>query len=653
MTNPLPDTTKLTYWLLLSALLLFASAAEGQDTIRVPFDQILVLPDTTYFGVNDSVVITDEAVDYELLKNFLIRKPAYYERKPHKIESAKRLNQRYGAILMGQIYDKQQELPEDFNPADNYYSIYNGRVVKEIRVERVPVLDGNVFDTTNVELSTVGRFLNSTYSPTQEFVIRNNLKFKENDRLKPRIFSDNERLLRRLDYIEDAKIQVVPVENSMDSVVVLVVVKDRYPIGVRGRINDVNAFQLEPYSRNFLGRGHYLGAILEYDGNTDDKFGYGAYYGIDNIGGSFVNGELQFNRGLDKRQFRIDLKKPFATTYTRVGGEVIYERLREKVVDRKFVIDSLYAPDQKYSRNLLDVWAGYSHLFPTGYEHPFLNIAGRMYSEHFTDRPREQNQYNFLFYNTVLTLASISYQQVSYIKTSKLVQYGTIEDVPTGVHASLTGGWQHTADVNRPYLGTRINYAVYFQNAGIFMSSIDMGAFRYRSALEDAVTVLRLAYASPLGELGSFELRNLLQVNYNAVHKPRYLIPVLYADYLMADKGLDGFNGNQNFVLNYRPVFYLKYTLAGFRFSVDPFVDQGWVKRAVYESNRWDSYTILGINFSTKNESLIFSTLHVQFAYYLNDLPDQSRFRFKLVFKDLKLFRNFTELKPRIAEVAQ
>ena len=639
------------YFLYLIFFLLSLSM-EGQekDTIRIEFDQILVLSDTTYFGVNDSVILIDTAEEHEIIKNFLVRKPSYYKRKPHKIESAKRLNNKYGRILIGEIYDKKDDLPEEFNPADNYYNIYKNRVIKSIQIERVSVLDGNVFDTASVSTTAAGHFLNSTYNPTREWVVRDNLKFRENDILNPRIFSDNERLLRELSYIEDARIQVMPVENSLDSVTVLVVVKDRYPIGIGGKINDYNAFEVEPYSRNFLGLGHNLGAIFEFDGSTDDKFGYGAYYGIDNIGGSFFNGEISFNRGLDRNLFQVQLEKPFLTTYTRLGGEILLKKITEKIEERPNANDSILDKNAKYSMNMFDIWLGYSFLFQYDDQHPFINVAGRYFSEKFSDRPDVDFAANYPFHDNQLFLASLSFQQVSYIKTINLVQYGPIEDIPVGINLNLTGGWQHTSFVDRPYAGARLNYALYFQNAGIFATQADFGMFRYQSDFEDVISVLKLSYASPLTDLGNLQWRNLFQFSFNAVYNPRYLIPVLYTDYLMARSSRDGFYGNRNAAINYHPIFFTNYNLWGFRFSVDPFVDFGWANQAIYRDNKWDSYTRLGFNLSIKNESLIFPAMHMQLAYYVNGITQEPRFKFKLVFKDLKLFRDFTELKPRIAE---
>ena len=115
-------------------IFLLSYSLEGQekDTVRIEFDQILLLSDTTFFGVNDSCVVLEKGAKYELTKNFLVRKPSYYAKRPYKIESAKRLTNKYGRLLMGQIYSKQEELPEEFNPSDNYFNIFKKSLFPEV-----------------------------------------------------------------------------------------------------------------------------------------------------------------------------------------------------------------------------------------------------------------------------------------------------------------------------------------------------------------------------------------------------------------------------------------------------------------------------------------------------------------------------------------
>ncbi|MCY1719002.1 hypothetical protein OU798_01525 [Prolixibacteraceae bacterium Z1-6] len=626
----------------------FFASGQERDTIRIRFDQMLMLRDTIYYGIQDSVVVLDSAIEYEVIKNFMVRKPSYYERKPEKRESVTRLHNKYGKLLMGQIRSKKETLPEDFNPSDNYYTFFKNRVIKEIKIEGVPILDGNLFDTTNVNISGVGRFLNKTYSATRERIIRNNLKFKENEPVNARIFSDNERLLRNLSYIEDARIQIVPVENTTDSVIVQVWVKDKYPVGVSADLNDYNAFEIEPYTRNLLGLGHHVGAVFQYDGSTDDKVGYGMYYAVDNLGGSFVNSKIQFNNGLDQDLFRVQLSKPFVTTYTKFGGEIEHHRLREKISEKPNLPDTIYPGKAKYRVNTTDIWLGYSILPEHNIKHPFINVAGRIYAEKYKNRPHEYFEFNYPFHDQQLYLASVSLQQVSYIKTSKLIQFGIIEDVPIGFNANLTGGWQHTTFINRPYAGARLNYSKFFQNAGIFSTGINVGGYPYKSTFEDAVTTLKFNYISPLGKWKGIELRNIFEVSYNSVRNARYLIPLLYSDYVFT-LNQEGIYSDATVVLNYHPVFYTKHQLWGFRFSLNPFVNIGWVDRAETFTDEWESFSVVGLNLSTKNESLIFPAMHMHFSYYPNKITGEPRFEVKLVFKDIKLFKDFTSLKPETA----
>ncbi|MDX8339954.1 hypothetical protein SLH46_12210 [Draconibacterium sp. IB214405] len=630
----------------------FVSNAQKNDTISIRFDQLLMLKDTIYYGVDDSVVILNEGTEYDIIKNFLVRKPSYYEKHPDKIESVKRLNSRYGSLLMGSIRSKDEQLPKDFNPSDQYFAFYKNRIIKEITIERVPVLDGNLFDTTNVNISGFGRFLNKTYSPTRERVIRKNLHFKENDKVNARIFSDNERLFRELSYIEDAFIKITPLENSSDSVNVTVMVKDRYPIGVGGDVNDYNAFEVEPYSRNFGGLGHSIGIIGEFDGDTEEKFGYGAYYAINNMWGTFFDSEIRYQDGVDRENFMIQFEKPFLTTHTKNGGEVIYQRLREKVSEHPFSTDSLQNDNSRYHLTYFDLWLGHSFFFHSDITRSFLNFAMRYASFQYKNQPLIDESTNYQFHNRELYLAGLSLQRVSYIKTSRLLQYGTVEDVPIGYNLNTTAGWEETSYYDRLYAGLRANYSLYFNNAGIFSAYTEAGGYLNDSKLEDGLAGLRFDYLSPLGKLGDYEIRNIFELKLSTVRNPRYFIPY-YSTRTFANEYLTGYKNYSNLSLYYRPVFYSSYQIWGFRFSFNPYFNIGWLGKSNAAKKEIDRYSQIGIWASTKNESLIFPAMHLQLGYFPNRLEQEPRFVFTIVFKDIKVFKDFTSLKPEAVNPAR
>ena len=62
-------------------------------------------------------------------------------------------------------------------------------------------------------------------------VIRNNLFFREHEKIHPYLFADNERHLRDQVYIQDARILIDSIAGSPDSVDVIVITKDVFPFG--------------------------------------------------------------------------------------------------------------------------------------------------------------------------------------------------------------------------------------------------------------------------------------------------------------------------------------------------------------------------------------------------------------------------------------
>ncbi len=78
------------------------------------------------------------------------------------------------------------------------------------------------------------KLLNKTHFNTNEIIIRKNLLFHEGDTISPLNLSDNERYLRELPFIDDARILVVPVSGSEADIIV--VTKDIYSLGCKGKL---------------------------------------------------------------------------------------------------------------------------------------------------------------------------------------------------------------------------------------------------------------------------------------------------------------------------------------------------------------------------------------------------------------------------------
>src|SRR5882762_2317501 len=143
---------------------------------------------------------------------------------------------------------------------------YEGKIIRHIIIKGYGF--EQTFTDTSKRLQYFGtKVLNQLHRKTRDWVIRNSLFIKENTALNPFKLADNERLIRSLNYIQDARILVNFLPDNQDSVDLVVVVKDLFSIGgelgslgvaptsIRGNISEAN----------FLGMGQRIqgGVILE------------------------------------------------------------------------------------------------------------------------------------------------------------------------------------------------------------------------------------------------------------------------------------------------------------------------------------------------------------------------------------------------------
>ncbi len=90
--------------------------------------------------------------------------------------------------------------------------------------------------------------MNKTHFNTNENIIRKNLLFSEGDTISPLILSDNERILRQLPYIDDARIIVVPVSD--DEADIVVYTKDVYSLGGSFTYNGLKKGNVSVFDKN-------------------------------------------------------------------------------------------------------------------------------------------------------------------------------------------------------------------------------------------------------------------------------------------------------------------------------------------------------------------------------------------------------------------
>ena len=99
---------------------------------------------------------------------------------------------------------------------------YEGKVIRNVTTQELGF--EKAFTETSKRINYYGtKILNKLHTDTYDWVIRDNLFIKKGSRLNPYLLSDNERYLRSLEFIQDARVLVKPVKGTKDSVDIVVI----------------------------------------------------------------------------------------------------------------------------------------------------------------------------------------------------------------------------------------------------------------------------------------------------------------------------------------------------------------------------------------------------------------------------------------------
>src|SRR5688572_888956 len=239
---------------------------------------------------------------------------------------------------------------------------FDGKIIRQVLINHID-FDRSITDTTKSIKNTLVRVGNALHNTSKEWVIRDHVFFKEKKPLNAYLLADNERYIRDLDFIVDARIIVVPLSSTQDSVDVLVVTRDVFSIGGSFSPRGVDETKFRIYDANFLGWGQRLQFSGHYDQERDPNFGYEVYYRKSSIGGSLVNltaGYTQLNTGSsygneEEQAYYLRLDRPLVSPYSRMAGGLEFSRNWSKNVYQ--LEDSVF---RTYRYNVNDVWLGYN-----------------------------------------------------------------------------------------------------------------------------------------------------------------------------------------------------------------------------------------------------------------------------------------------------
>jgi hypothetical protein len=521
--------------------------------------------------------------------------------------------------------------------SESPFKPYEGKVIRHIFIRGYGF--EQTFTDTSRRLQYFGtKVLNKLHRKTRDWVIRNNIFIKENTPVNAYKLADNERVIRNLNFIQDARILVTYVPET-DSVDLVVVVKDLFTIG-----GAIGSLGYPPFSirgnvseANFLGMGQRIQGGMNLEQNRDPNFGPQLLYSKNNIGGSFVNATASYTKingdlypgTPDETAWFVRLDRPLYAPYAHLAGGFTIGHFENFNVYHN--LDSVF---YKYSYHTHDGWIGWN----LGSERFLSNtsvrdrkfVAFRYFRNDFDSVPKQigKDNFNFRFNSREAALASFTFFRQDFYKTNYIYGFGTTEDIPKGYNVAFTGGWYKQLYLTRPYVGVDANEFVVTKKGAFVQFFLRSGTFLRKGKFEDASTLIGASYYSPLFVFNAVKIRQYINFSYTRQFNRLGIDPLTINNVF----GLRYFSGDSTFgsqrmTLHSETTFFLNYKFLGFKFAPFAFGDLSFLTPETGTFDKSSLYHGIGAGIRARNENLVFNTIELRMVYFPRKTMQNNSFK--------------------------
>jgi len=503
--------------------------------------------------------------------------------------------------------------------SDASYFKYSGKRIRNIAIERLNVFGVNINEPASSKPKKIDNVLNKTHINTSEKIIRKNLLFSEGDTISPLTLSDNERILRQLPFINDARIIVVPATETESDILILT--KDVYSLGGSYTYKGLQEGSVSIFEKNIFGMGHEFGVEVPYDSKKPNSPGFGFHYLVDNIAKSFINLNVFYLNALGDRTYGLSLDRKLVSSATKYAGGISVRQMYTTVALK------LPTPKEPLKYNFQDYWLARSFLINK--ESVSRIIIGARYTnnnvfEHPSILP--DSYYSLQRYRIFLGSAAFSIQK--YYKTKLIYSYGRTEDIPYGGLIKITAGKENNEFKNRSYMGAEISFGKSSRKLGYFYVSTGAASFLNQTQTEQGIVSLNMKYFSNLVVLGKYKIRNFVHADYtrgfdrNSDERLHFY----------TENGFSGFKndsvwGTQRVTLSLESVIFSPVNLYGFKFAFFGFSDFSSLAGTNQIMANGISLTGIGLGIRIRNDNLVFNTFQFRLGFFPNP-PQYSRINY-------------------------
>lgn len=488
----------------------------------------------------------------------------------------------------------------------------------------------NEFNDPTIKQNVLSKIASRLHNNTSEKTIRKNLFFHENEYMNPLLIAYNEKWLRDLPFIQDARIVVSPVLNDSNTVDVYILNKDIFPFGASLQFKNINAYDASGTIENINDNGNAFTLYHNFDINRTNKSGWGAGYFARNVLGSFLDLNVGANTlennyaNYESTGSNIYLRGrlPLLNPLSKWTGGFEWSHAQNNNEYPSKWTDSFYNATLKYERNNFDSWIGYQ-LFNKPWKsnnESFRHfIQYRYLATKFFERPDEYlSQIDRNYQNVKAHLLSYTLFKQQITRTQYLYGFGRNEDLPIGKSMVITTGHYQREENKLPYLGFLYESYQLKANDKFIHLFLNTGTSYLDKQLLDFKLLASIEQISKLHYLKSgYKYRSMFNLSFAQTLKNKFNDALLINSiYGIPQLTKERIRGGTRITANWESIWYNSRSFYGFRQSPFVFANVTYMRTVGDPIKSGDIYSSIGGGTRVRNESLIFGTVELKGFYF-------------------------------------
>jgi len=505
---------------------------------------------------------------------------------------------------------------------------FRGKRINSIRIEQqnfTMTIDSN--DSNLKDFFT--KLGNKLYYKSNQRIIKENLFFKEWDVFDPSIIAYNEKWLRDLNYIQDAKIRAIVTPYDTNQIDLVVITKDLFSYGGEVFINNKNAYSAKINNINFWGTGNSIQLIQNFENERSPKSGWGYDIGLSNLLGSFITvnfgmnqyGNNLTNNVLSARKNYISVQRPILHPNSKwLGGMEYLETVNENVFPSRW--DSIFDQQLNYNLKHRDIWIGYQ--LTNQKKRIKLNeyrqfIQYRHFENKFKERPIDYLlQLDRNYQNLIADFISFTLVRQSVYRTRYLYGLGRYEDLPIGRSLTWTAGRYAIEQDQSAYIGFKFEQYKLSNKENYNHIIVNLASSYIDKSFKDIRFLSSLEQFGKLKYLNNgFGYRQILNISFTQTINNKYNEALrINSIYGIPQLNREQIKGGTRLSANWETVLYNNRPIVGFKSAPFIFGNLTYIRAVGNPILKGDIFTAVGSGMRIRNENLIFGTIELKGFYF-------------------------------------